>query len=213
MRELASKKLYRKVWLAIMLTASPATRGIDPVYNPAPNQVLIAHDQTADCEILLSTNFADKGNESMLNSVRRFQTYLQRLTGARPPVVGLDPVMTNSSVGAIIWIEAEAWKAVRPYCYRIGLVQPSATSSYRVPVVHFGLGDMDTARESTGHVTCVEKALDAFVQQYFGIPLAAIDDPKFDWPAHHRNRLAINYADFQPSQSPPSNPADGAQTK
>jgi hypothetical protein len=46
------------------------------------------------------------------------------------------------------------------------------------------------------------QALDAFGQKYFGVPVSAIDDPKFDWPPHRTNTLAISYADFQPIQFP-----------
>jgi hypothetical protein len=208
MREITLRARRQKLWLVIAFMYALAARGGEPVNSPVPSRVLIAHDQKADCQIYFEANVTENAKESMLESVRRLQTYIYRLTGARPPVAKVDAGATNLPVAAIIYIDTEVWTAPRPYCYRIDLVLPSATSFYHVPLIRLSAEADYEANDTPEHKTlvkrgCVGKAIEAFVQQYFGVPLAAIDDPKFDWAAHRRGELAINYADFHPIQFPP----------
>jgi len=70
---------------------------------------------------------------------------------------------------------------------------------------------IDLPRMAHWAATMVKEALDAFGQKCFGVPVSAIDDTNFNWSAHHTNTLAISYADFQPIQFPPANPATQAK--
>lgn len=177
------------------------------------DRFLICYQADPVCKIqgFAPSNGTSYGHQGPVESVaRRLQTYFYQLSGCKVPIKNIDPTPANKRIARTIFIDSYAPSAGMPHV-RITLRPFSPT--YKMPVLY--VSDVEFGRalkRQDGKIVEIERprallqqALDAFGQKYFGVPVSAIDDPKFDWSSHHTNTLAISYADFQTIQFGPAN--------
>jgi hypothetical protein len=150
----------------------------------------------------------EEDRKRLESEARRLQKYFYLLGGCKIPIEHADAVLSGKQKAYMIFMTmsmsgASEWHA--------SIRLHRETNTYSTPVLYMEdeeivrfVSHRDGKRTETERPRALlNQALNAFGQKYFGVPVSAIDDPKFDWAAHHTNTLAISYADFQPIQFPP----------
>jgi hypothetical protein len=158
-------------------------------------QFLICEGGTNECRILVPGLRTSHEKEQDARLARRLQTYLYLLTGCKPPIDGLDASPPPPPGTYYIKIDTEVHKTARGFCYVVDIIHDLGPPYIPVRGVELVINAEGSA--------CGEMAINELVRKHFGVDLSSIDDPRFDWSAHLRRTLAINYADFRAMRFPP----------
>jgi hypothetical protein len=188
------------------LAQTPSTNTFDEA------RFIICYEGKAVCKIevrgLETASVSPEERTILKADGHRLQTYFYLMSGCRIPIDKVDAMPTDQSMPYTIVLMIGA-TASGPSRARINLYR--FAPPYTTPVLQIADEEPmffedagERGKRQTHPRISGRNALDAFGQQYFGVPMSAIDDPNFDWSAHHHSTLAIPYTDFQPIQFPPS---------
>jgi hypothetical protein len=156
--------------MAILFAISQTAFGDEPLLRGEPESVTFVHDGYTECKISFSTNVSERPRQTMMQTVRRFQIFIERLTGVNIPIKEIPPGgrvgKQFAEISAGISITASVTPRDSEYAYRIGLVQPDLTSDGRPCLYIITMPDWEGEESHTNvlfRTGNLEKAIDALV--------------------------------------------------
>ena len=164
-----------------------------------PVQLLICQGGITHCEIVDVSLPEGKEGGKAAYLARRLQAYISMLSGCTPPIRDVDNMSPSNILGSIV-INPAVHSRSGSFCYTVEFEN-------QYPGVP---GPALVIRAESQE--CAEKGINDFVRANFGVPLSAVDDPKFNWAARRRDRIVLNHSGFSPMRFPQNQQSGSTQS-